>query len=119
MSTHTPGPWRACRQGECTCGTVWSLPSDFPVCTARDRVAVVHKEMADAPDMVYATIPREEAQANARLIAAAPDMLEALRWYADQLCEHGQAFEGCGKLPADDCAGCPARAAIAKVEGRA
>ena len=24
----TPGPWRACREGACSCGQVWSIPLD-------------------------------------------------------------------------------------------
>jgi hypothetical protein len=35
--------------------------------------------MADAPDMIYQTIPDAERDANARLISAAPTMLEALK----------------------------------------
>lgn len=45
---------------------------------------------------------------------------EALRWYADQMCEFGPHYEGCGKMTDDDCAGCKARAALAQheAEGR-
>lgn len=27
----TPGPWRACRDGECSCGMVWAVPEDVLV----------------------------------------------------------------------------------------
>jgi len=40
------------------------------------------------------------------------ELEEALRWYADQFCELGRYFEGCGKLPDDQCSGCKARAAL-------
>jgi hypothetical protein len=62
-------------------------------------------------------------EADARLIAAAPDLLEALRYYAEQFCE---GF--CKDLPQagtyhtdmdDQCSGCKARAAIAKATGEA
>lgn len=86
MTNHTPGPWHECNNGRCSCGLVWSIPGDFPVCTVSDDkrhnlqvIAVAHEHMADAPDLIYQTLPREQCVANARLIAAAPDMLAALR----------------------------------------
>ena len=39
-------------------------------------------------------------------------MREALQWYADQFCEFGRDFEGCGKLDDDACSGCKSLAAI-------
>lgn len=83
---HLDGPWRSCQNGDCSCGMVWSIPGDFPVCTVANEtgrnlqvVAVVHEHMADAPDMIYQTLDRDVVLANARLIAAAPDMLEKLK----------------------------------------
>ena len=61
--------------------------------------------------------------AEARLIAAAPDMATVLEYYADQFCE---GF--CKDLPQAgtyqtemdlDCSGCKARAALAKARGQA
>ena len=47
------------------------------------------------------------------------ELRATLEWYADQMCEgwcdgDGKAAEGIG---ADNCAGCPARAALARYEG--
>lgn len=39
---------------------------------------------------------------------------EALTFYAHEFCELGKADEGCGKLPGYQCAGCLARAALAR-----
>ena len=71
---HTAGPWHYCRGKTgtgCPCGMVWSKPADFHVATA-------HKAWGDFPDDPVAEIPVEEMQANAHLIAAAPELLEAL-----------------------------------------
>jgi hypothetical protein len=71
---HTPGPWYpphlARDDVKCDCETIFSLNTEEPVASViwanpRDRFAV------DYPSL-------EEAKANARLIAAAPDLLEAL-----------------------------------------
>jgi len=49
---------------------------------------------------------------NARTVQA--ELVEALKWYADQFCEFGQPNEGCGKYHDDVCAGCKARSAITR-----
>lgn len=36
----------------------------------------------------------------------------ALKFYAHEYCELGEAFEGCGKLLVEQCGGCLARAAL-------
>jgi len=80
---HTPGPWSIRQE------SVWSVGTD-------------HEMSA----LVYGCTDEEE-EANAHLIAAAPDLLEALKelrdWYRENV-----------GLPA-----CKANAAIAKAEGRA
>ena len=70
--THTPGPWRECRGSSdrgCLCGLVWSAAADIPVASCDLREELIPDHFA----------PLAERQANARVIAAAPDLLEALQ----------------------------------------
>lgn len=104
---HTPGPWQACKEGACTCGQVWSLSGDMPVFYAledgkRQIVGLACNEWGDAPDLIYGAVGREQQVANARLIAAAPDMLAMLRRLSGEFA-----------VPAFEVA-----ALIAKAEGR-
>ena len=88
---HTPGPWKAEYEeygeeiwfGGGNCGT-WYVG---PCYLGGDGDDPEKKVVMDA---------------NARLIAAAPDMLEALEWYADDTSSQGDI----------------ARAAIAKARGQ-
>jgi hypothetical protein len=89
MTAHTPGPWRVGDAGH----TIFGAPDP-------DRAAPA--QVATLCRTVYS------ARANARLIAAAPEMLEALRFVQ----EHGAVY------PEGE-AGQRIRAAIAKAEGRA
>ena len=88
---HTPGPWLIQQGDEWTGGIV-----------------TLHGYNEDGTP-IYWTVAsynrqRDEAKANARLIAAAPELLEALRWTARALhAEHPAAIK--------------ARAVIAKAEG--
>ena len=92
MGKHTPGPWRVSE-------------------TRGDKIAIAHDvKDAGAISLNLAwVIARQswisEAEANASLIAAAPDLLEALKLVEKR----------CGPLSKD---GRMARAAIAKAEGR-
>lgn len=66
---HTAGPWRACgadREDGCSCGQVWSISRDVPVAEAYREI----EEMG-------VVFKREVVNANARLIAASPALLEA------------------------------------------
>ena len=108
MSKHTPGPWAVSS-------------------TERRYVREVNgkRYVASCTDSQdYRTY--EEAEANARLIACAPEMLEALKDAAEYL----QDKSGCSWLRSDFQRGCrcsedcssiavwkQARAAIAKAEG--
>ena len=95
MSEHTKGPWTACRDGECSCGQVWSKPADRPVAMIEtgewgdtywecEDGEAVRREIPYGP-----ALPREQEIANARLIAKAPKMYEALEIIAHNLSPNG------------------------------
>lgn len=67
MTKYTPGPWRACREGKCACGLIWSIPEDMVV-------ASLYYEKGEK----CVAVDSEMWQANMSLIAAAPEMLESL-----------------------------------------
>ena len=95
MSTkHTPGPWKAA--GELT------KPGDF----------LIKQDISDGPcyhiGEVWNTNGNGENAANARLIAAAPELLDALRTLV-------QMTENVGEI--ERFLNGPARAAIAKATG--
>ena len=100
MSKHTPGPWRV---GEYKYkGIEISRDYSYPV-----RIAIVESWAADPK------AAQQEAQANARLIAAAPELLEALRDIRDNYdCDEWAHKYG------TPCRCCIAAEAIAKVEGK-
>lgn len=92
--THTPGPWR--------CDVVIDGRADFASSLIQPQY-VINRRGVGSP-----IIPRLEAAANARLMAAAPELLDALKRALQQT--------GCG----DDC---PhewhgeAQALVARIEG--
>ena len=97
MSKHTPGPWRASELG--VLSDKLTSYGNWYVCSLID------------PD-------NEEHKANARLIAAAPELLESLEDLLSNLDEMGLAT-----MPGDTFENMRetvdrARAAIAKAEGR-
>ena len=67
MSKHTPAPWSLGSPGDGEIGSVYCDNS------LGSRIAIVY-----GPAQKFTIFPREEEEANARLIAAAPDLLEAL-----------------------------------------
>lgn len=69
---HTAGPWKTCgaERGGCRCCLVWSTPVDVIVATAILAV----DEVTGGEGVLL-----DEAKANARLIAAAPDLLECCK----------------------------------------
>jgi hypothetical protein len=92
----TPGPWRVCghERGVCSCVQIWSIPTDCPVATAEigewgdEYPAIRHIEgngmsgttvEAYMHRITYGEVPESAAKANARLIAAAPELYEALQ----------------------------------------
>ena len=97
---HTPGPWFA--HGFSGVNGEDVTPCDFAVsCTTPDHLTV-------AVMGVGVTGTRDEWEANARLIAAAPDLLEALEGMVEMV-----EMNGFGKAYAMDIA----LAAIAKAKG--
>lgn len=102
MDKHTQGPWKAeiSTNGFAASGWVAKVCGNYDGDCGDDLATVT---TAFAPG--GREIPREEWAANARLLAAAPDMLEALKMIRD----------GCGP---DTWEGQKACAAIAKAEGR-
>lgn len=102
MSKHTPGPWRAFLNK----GVIGVAPAngqyragDIAICSDHDSRRT-----------------NEEAMANARLISAAPDMLEALEALHDEIDEY-QRINNLGGH--DNHVMKQARAAIAKAKGAA
>lgn len=77
MSSFTPGPWHAPHFADdtctCNCRSVVSECYAGAICTVEfDNGLRIEDGGNDAP-------PLEQAKANARLIAAAPELLEALK----------------------------------------
>lgn len=99
MTTHTPGPWRALP--EVLTGGIHHVGGRSPIVMKEGRkIACVSRSL----DARIKDGPCKEAEANARLIAAAPDLLAALKLVVEQ-----------GNL--DVWLAKQARAAIAKAEG--
>ena len=95
-SKHTPGPWMATMANMIT-------------------TANAHMELATVwanPSRVH--VPEEEAEANARLMAAAPDLLGSIVSLVDILDDYINAR---GDIDLDSLTLQPARAAIAKAKG--
>lgn len=88
--THTPGPWKI--------GYGGGTGDDFAVIVSPHR-----------PRAICNLEPLDYDILNARLIAAAPDLLAALQQIAEIPCDHG-AQEFCPRTLA--------REAIAKAEGK-
>lgn len=114
MSAHTPGPWRYDETTLSICRGLVSIEDvgAFQVMPAKDAqhaIAYVPNDLA-----------REEQEANARLIAAAPELLaacrEALKWQDED--EFGNAVPDEFCTPAYQAFRAQLRAAIAKAEGR-
>jgi hypothetical protein len=98
MTQHTPGPWQLDKHARTILSSGWlTYPAKKAICTVRP-----YPRTAEA---------NQEGKANARLIAAAPEMLAALKWASDYL----------SGWPRDDlqrhCRQA-VQAAIAKAEGR-
>lgn len=107
MSAHTPGPWRLHFWAENV-----GISADRPKQRDCETVATVYR----GPETASYATDREKADANARLIAAAPDLLEALDGvigFIDDLALLGGMTANGGAQERLDAA----RAAIAKARG--
>jgi len=111
---HTPGPWKVSALDGRTCG-----PSRLLVCNGTD--------IPQLQAVAIVTLRTGETDANARLIAAAPTMLQALREVAGDhilietpgaipVCCFCSADEGCEHEP--ECTMNVVFAAINRAEGR-
>ena len=96
MSEHTPGPW-----------TIEKCPKATAVTDGESWPWLVSYNDGEYEGCL-ALVQTQNAEANAKLIAAAPELLEALEMMLD-MSEMG----GFGKSAAED----TARAAIAKAKG--
>ena len=92
MSTHTPGPWKVQRNG---------LGQSIGVTDADD-----HPISMACGDPFNAAQPCTNP--NARLIAAAPEMLEILHLLREPALDHSERLAGCRVL---------AGALLARIEG--
>ena len=82
MSKHTPGPWRVSNEN------LKIIKRDFREIGCNDGELIA--STCGHPDSGF--YPSEEqAIANAQLIAAAPELLDALRWYEAQAKNMGKA----------------------------
>lgn len=117
---HTPGPWHTCNKAECSCFTVMSdhhpvaqvthgdWGDDFPAIRLVGRSSLDQKAEAYMEQFTYGSVGEDRARANWRLIAAAPDLLDALKGLLD--------FVEIDKLKVDPRALQIARAAVIKAE---
>ena len=107
---HTPGPWKV---DEWNYSTATPPHKDLVVLNSEMKLATV--DWDEGNDNPY-TVQEQTAKANARLIAAAPDMLAALRGLMRAV--SGEAVEATCYAAAITVAVKIARAAIAKAEER-
>ena len=85
MSGHTPGPWTVHSHWRGMVVPAIDVEKKRggavdPDVEAREYAKVIHERGGSVyPEFYRSRVMREEAVANARLIAAAPDLLDALR----------------------------------------
>ena len=101
MTPHTPAPWKA---------DIENSAEGLNITDDEGR-RIAHTATIRNPD--YTPLISEEAKANARLIAAAPELLEALKELTDLL----QSPSGAGTMSEIRDSANRARAALAKAEG--
>lgn len=89
-SKHTPGPWSVEDPMGADVG-LWIVQSDLEPRQWSSIAIVTDDEDGQARDEGGRFIGRAEQEANARLIAAAPDMLAALKAF---MAEHDDTYDG-------------------------
>ena len=105
MSKHTPGPW--------TFGPPWMLDQGYGMwivsCNSPDR----HRCNVLIQGVAVNHLPAAEAEANAHLIAAAPELMDALEGIANATA----SSDGFDPFKAAERFQAIARAALAKAKG--
>lgn len=89
MSAHTPGPWKF---------SEWEQFGDTRFYVAQEEGAPYTPNYSDVATLIAETVPRERVAiqlANARLIAAAPDLLKQLTDLL-AMCERQEDFNDDG-----------------------
>jgi len=114
MSTHTSGPWTVDKYGVVMGDKGSTTIAEVSVSDWHDSVEYA-RQKGDNATMLWAIECRARAEANARLIAAAPDLLEAVRMVLDAATEDGHELSDSEICHAIDWQ--QLRAAIAKAEG--
>lgn len=113
MTDHTPGPWETRKEGD--------LGATFENHVPIEACGVHIASAMDYPGWEHLEVTRPDAEANARLIAAAPDLKRDLRSLVTWLREHEDMLSvhdagiGDGWEALLSCA----EESIAKAEGRA
>lgn len=105
-TTHTPGPWTVC--------------SDCGYLAIRQDPFAALSDVKTRKTLNVATIETEDGEANARIIAAAPELLAALKGTVNMLDTLEAANADLyARLPGihKTLAYCNARAALSKAEG--
>lgn len=111
MNQHTPGPWKV---------DVWDYPlanpprKELKIQSGSNLLATLQCDYTGANPY---TIPQVEAEANASLIVAAPDLMDAVRELLGDLDDYEQ-FKNTDENPVASATLCRARQALAKAEWR-
>lgn len=111
--THTPGPWVVGEGAICGGEYGGTMVCEHPT----RKWERLDAASAGAAKVLAKMMP--ESEANARLIAAAPELLEALRELLAEryALEEPEQFDAAGNWTSDSPASVKARAAIAKATG--
>jgi len=89
MNKHTPGPWKAYKNGNV-------------VIIGGGCVATVHKYCAGRASVIPGVpmdVHEEEVEANAKLISAAPELLEALQCLMSRVAKDAESYAQEGNEP--------------------